>query len=76
MDYIKELNAFKDWLLMNDLPTGAITLWHTLMAVNNATGWKERFNAPSSTVGQLMGLSKQGILDARKILMEEGVNSV
>ncbi|WP_404452562.1 DnaD domain protein [Virgibacillus necropolis] len=76
MNYIKELNAFKNWLLINDLPTGAISLWHTLMAVNNAAGWKERFNAPNSTVGQLTGLSKQGILDARKILMEEGLIQV
>ena len=73
MNYIKELNAFKDWLLVNELPAGAIVLWYTLMSVNNSVGWKERFNAPNAVVGQLTGLSKQGILDARKRLVEEGL---
>ncbi|MBB6449835.1 DnaD/phage-associated family protein [Geomicrobium halophilum] len=54
---------------MNDLPTSAIALWHTLMSINNMTGWKERFNAPNSTVERLTGLSKQGLVDARKVLI-------
>ncbi|UQD52331.1 hypothetical protein C0971_10135 [Bacillus methanolicus] len=73
MNYIKELKAFRDWLLLNDLPTSAIALWHTLMAINNMTGWKERFNAPNSTVEKLTGLSKQGLVDARKKLIENGL---
>ncbi|ASK64206.1 hypothetical protein CFK37_19670 [Virgibacillus phasianinus] len=73
MNYIKELNAFRDRLLMNELTAGAIVLWYTLMSMNNAAGWKKQFNAPNAVVGQLSGLSKQGILDARKILMEEGL---
>lgn len=73
MNYIKELNAFRDWMLLNDLPTGGIALWHTLMSVNNMTGWKERFNAPNSTVEKLTGLSKQGLVDARKRLIENGL---
>ena len=73
MNYIKELRAFKDWLLLNDLPTSAIALWHTLMSINNMTGWKERFNAPNQVVGKLTGLSKQGVVDARKKLLENGL---
>lgn len=73
MNYIKELKAFTNWLLLNDLPTSAIVLWHTLMAINNMTGWKERFNAPNSTVEKLTGLSKQGLVDARKKLLEKGL---
>lgn len=73
MNYIKELRAFKDWLLLNDLNTSAIALWHTLMAINNMTGWKERFNAPNSTVEKLTGLSKQGLVNARKKLIENGL---
>lgn len=57
-------------MLMNDLPTGAIALWHTLMSINNMAGWKERFNAPNSTVEKLTGLSKQGLVDARRKLIE------
>ncbi|MEV9640461.1 DnaD domain protein [Mammaliicoccus sciuri] len=73
MNYIKELNAFRDWMLLNDLPTGGIALWHTLMSINNMTGWKERFNAPNTTVEKLTGLSKQGLVDARKRLIENGL---
>lgn len=73
MNYIKELNAFKDWLLLNDLPTSAIALWHALMSINNMTGWKERFNVPNSTVEKLTGLSKQGLTDARRKLLEQGL---
>ncbi|MBX6333733.1 DnaD domain protein [Candidatus Saccharibacteria bacterium] len=73
MNYLKELKAFRDWLLLNDLPTSAIALWHTLMAINNMAGWKERFNAPNSTVEKLTGLSKQGLVDARRKLIENGL---
>ncbi|MBP2257038.1 DnaD domain-containing protein [Virgibacillus alimentarius] len=70
MNYIKELNAFREWLLTNELSTSAIALWYTLMSINNSARWKKRFNAPNAVVGQLSGLSKQGILDARKKLIE------
>lgn len=33
-------------------------------------GWKERFNAPNSTVEKLTGLSKQGLVNARIKLIE------
>ena len=70
MNYIKKLNAFREWLLINELPAGAIALWHTLMSINNAARWKHSFNAPNAIVGQLSGLSRQGILDARNKLIE------
>lgn len=72
MNYIKELNAFKNWLLLNEIPTSAIVLWHTLMTINNATHWKREFNAPNSVVRKLSGLSKQGLLNARGHLIDHG----
>src|SRR5699024_5237685 len=72
MNYIKELNAFREFLLFNELPSSAISLWYTLMGMNNASRWKRQFNAPNAIVGQLGGLSRQGILDARNILIEHG----
>ncbi|WP_106497295.1 DnaD domain-containing protein [Lentibacillus sp. Marseille-P4043] len=70
MNYLKELKAFKDWLLVNDLPAHAIVLWYTLMALNNSVGWKPHFNAPNSVVGKLSGLSKSRLHEARKRLIE------
>jgi len=75
MNYIKELNAFREFLLFNELPASAISLWYTLMGMNNASRWKRQFNAPNAVVGQLAGLSRQGILDARNILIEHGLIS-
>ncbi|RLL45485.1 DnaD domain protein [Oceanobacillus piezotolerans] len=70
MNYIKELNAFRSWKMFNDLPTGAVALWYSLMAVNNQVGWKKRFNVPNPTLQMLTGLSKQGLDYARKRLIE------
>jgi len=61
--------------LFNELPSSAISLWYTLMGMNNASRWKRQFNAPNAIVGQLGGLSRQGILDARNILIEHGLIS-
>lgn len=71
MNYIKELNAFKDWVQVNELSASATLLWHTLMIINNTTGWKNQFNAPNALVGNLSGLSVQRINEARKQLMEQ-----
>lgn len=73
MNYMKELRAFKEWLLVNELPTSAIVLWYTLMGVNNTAGWKSRFNAPNSLIQQLTGLSKQGLINARTKLIESNL---
>ncbi|RDW16715.1 DnaB helicase C-terminal domain-containing protein [Oceanobacillus chungangensis] len=73
MNYIKQLNAFKDYLAFNELPSKAILLWHTLMLINNMVGWKRRFNAPNALVQQYGGLSKQRISEAREILVSFGL---
>lgn len=70
MNYLKELNAFREWLSINPLPTSAIALWYTLMSINNLARWQQSFNAPTTLVQQLTGLSKQGILDARNRLIK------
>lgn len=73
MNYIKELNAFRNWLLLNELSTSAIALWYTLMAINNMTGWQEWFTVPNSTLQQLTNLSKQGLDNARNQLKNKGL---
>ncbi|WP_430787147.1 DnaD domain-containing protein [Virgibacillus flavescens] len=73
MNYIKELNGFKNWVEVNELSANAILLWHTLMIVNNSAGWKRMFNAPNALVGNLSGLSVQRINEARKQLMKHGL---
>lgn len=58
--------------MVHDLSGSAISLWHTLMSINNVARWKPRFNTPNGVVQQLSGLSKSGVHVARKKLEEHG----
>ncbi|OZU89641.1 hypothetical protein CIL03_00420 [Virgibacillus indicus] len=73
MNYIKELNAFRNWLMLNKLSSGATLLWHVLMSINNMAGWKKEFNATNSLVFQLTGLSKSSLSKARSQLLDNGL---
>ncbi|MUV37803.1 hypothetical protein JNUCC1_01609 [Lentibacillus sp. JNUCC-1] len=73
MNYIKELNAFKEWKMMNRLSPSAVALWYALMSINNSVRWKRAFNAPNSAVQQLTCLSKQGVVNARTQLVDKGL---
>ncbi|WP_352404487.1 helix-turn-helix domain-containing protein [Sporanaerobacter acetigenes] len=72
MNYIKELNAFYDWLETNSLSTSAIALWHALMHINNKTGWAEEFGVAASVLCIKTGLSDRTIRNARNELKQKG----
>lgn len=73
MNYMRELNAFRDWAMINRPSTGAVALWHMLMSVNNMTGWQEWFSVPNQTLQLLTGLSRQGIDSTRNALIQKGL---
>lgn len=73
MNYLKEINAFYDWLLYNSLPTGAIALWHALMSINNKASWADEFTVANLVLQGLTGLSRQGLDKARNILIQKGL---
>ena len=73
MEYISEMRAFNDYLLLNHLPTGSIALWYALMHVNNKVFWKTKFAAPNIVLQQITGLTKTGIFNARNRLKQEGL---
>jgi len=73
MDYIRELNAFRNLATINPLPTGQVALWHMLMSINNMTGWKEWFSVPNQTLQTVTGLSRQGLAKARQGLIQCGL---
>jgi hypothetical protein len=70
MNYIKELNAFYDWLETNPLSHSAINLWHALMHLNNKTGWITEFTVAISTLENKTGLKKDAITGARHRLQQ------
>lgn len=73
MNYIKQLNSFYDWLIYNSMPTGAIALWHALVAVNNKAGWAKEFTVANIVLQGMTGLSRQGIDKSRNILIQKGL---
>lgn len=72
MNYMKELNAFYDWLETNSLSTSAIALWHALMHVNNRAGWIEEFGVATSVLCAKTGLSDRAVRNARNELKQKG----
>lgn len=73
MNYMRELNAFRDWSLLNSPSTGEIALWHSLMSVNNAAGWVDWFTAANQTLQLMTGLSRQGLDKTRNRLVQRGL---
>lgn len=73
MNYINELNAFYDWVLINHPPTGQIALWYALMQINNKCSWAEWFSVSNHILENSTGLSRSGILKARNSLKQAGL---
>ncbi len=73
MNYLRELNAFRDWALLNRPSTGQVALWHSLMSVNNMSGWINWFTVPNQTLQLMTGLSRQGLDKARVGLINQSL---
>lgn len=73
MNYIKEINAFYDWLETNSISSSSIVLWHALMSINNKTGWKPEFTVAISTLEIKTSSSKKTIERARNNLKTMGL---
>lgn len=73
MNYIHEIRAFYDWLEVNPLPPGSISLWHALMHINNKTRWSSEFTVANMMLQSLTGLSRQGLDRARNDLIQRGL---
>ena len=72
MNYIREINAFYDWLETNTLSDSAVNLWHALMHIANKAGWIEEFAVALSTLQLKTGLKKDAIITARNRLQTAG----
>lgn len=72
MNYVKEMNAFYDWIETNSVSTSAIALWHALMHINNKAGWIPEFAVSTSVLEVKSGLKKSAINTARLRLQQLG----
>jgi hypothetical protein len=73
VNYIKEINAFYDWLELNELSKSAVLLWHALMHLNNKSGWQESFTVARSVIEAKTGLKKDAYYKARNQLKQAGL---
>ncbi|MFA1820146.1 DnaD domain-containing protein [Virgibacillus oceani] len=72
MNYIKEINAFYDQVERNPLSASAVTLWHTLMHINNKARWVETFTVAAPVIRMKSGLKESSFKRARTELKEKG----
>lgn len=73
MNYIREINAFYDFLEMHELEHSDVLLWHALMHLNNKCGWRAEFTAARSTLVVKTGLSLKTIERSRVRLATAGL---
>jgi DnaD/phage-associated family protein len=71
VNYIKELNAFYDWLELNELSPSAINLWYALMHINNKAGWVETFTVAESVLCVKTGLTDRTLRKVRNELKQK-----
>lgn len=72
MNYLKEMNAFIDWLETNPLEASAQTLWFHLMAIANKSGWPEWFTVANPLLQAKVGISENSIIKHRNMLVQKG----
>jgi len=73
MNYIRQLNAFYDWLETNPLNHQCIVLWHALMHTNSKAGWQKEFTVAVITLELKTGLNRRAIERARNKLEQLGL---
>ena len=74
MDYIKEMNAFYDLDLANQLTPNAISLYFALLNIANKLYWKADFVVSNLTLQSRSGIADRKTLDrARNQLIQKGL---
>lgn len=72
MNYIKEINAFMDWLEINPLEAITQALWFHIMAIANKSGWPEWFTIANLTLMARLNVSENTLIKHRNILIQKG----
>ncbi|SFD67881.1 hypothetical protein SAMN05216238_103118 [Lentibacillus persicus] len=72
MNYIKQINAFYNQIELNPLSASAVALWHTLVHINNKTGWKDTFTVAGMVLRIKSGLKESAFKRARDELKTKG----
>lgn len=74
MNYVREREAFYDWLTFNHLSPTAQSLWNALFTIYNAKGWPDGYvKVPDILIRSYMHVSNDALLDARNQLKNKGL---
>ncbi|UVI28187.1 DnaD domain protein [Paenibacillus spongiae] len=72
MNYLREMNAFFDWLETNPLEASTQTLWFHLMATANKSGWPEWFTVANPLLQAKVGVTENTLTKHRNYLVQKG----
>jgi hypothetical protein len=72
MNYIREINAFMDWLETNPLEASTQTLWFHIMGIANKSGWPEWFTVANLTLQARVGVTENTLNKHRNFLVQRG----
>lgn len=72
MNYIKQLNAFYELLIVNPLSSSALCLYSVLLHINNKCNWITEFTVANSTLQTFTSLSRIALDRSRNELIQKG----
>lgn len=73
MNYIGALNAFYERIQCIRVSGNGQLLYHTLLMVNNKSGWSEWFSRTNASICGLMNVSEKAFMGAREELKQLGL---
>jgi len=73
MNYIKEINSFREYNTHEQIHGMSQALWYLLMHINNKCGWKSWFNCTNTYLMNELGLSKNTLIKHRTDLQKRGI---
>lgn len=73
MDYIKQLNAFDNWLEYNDLDITAQVMWYKLMSIANKSGWQVELSIANTKLMAKLEIDKKAVINCRNRLIQSGL---
>ncbi|MGG5376060.1 hypothetical protein IGI57_002568 [Enterococcus sp. DIV0213j] len=73
MDYIRQLNAFDNWLEYNELGAGPQLLWYKLMAIANKSGWQSELSIANTRLQAMTKTSEKTLINNRNQLIQNGL---
>jgi len=73
LDYIRQINAFENWLEYNELGAGPQLLWYKLMAIANKSGWQSELSIANTRLQSMTKTSEKTLINNRNQLIQTGL---